>query len=105
MLRGITSSNNGDFYCLNCFHSYLTLNKLKKHERECNNHDYCHEDMPEENKNTLKYHYGEKSLKAPFLIFADLESLLKKSNLVKIIPKILTQRENVSINLRVTHGV
>ena len=38
LLRGISSSNNGDFYC--CFHSYRTLNKLKKHERVCNNHDY-----------------------------------------------------------------
>ena len=28
LLRGITSSNNGDFYCLNCFHSYRTHNKL-----------------------------------------------------------------------------
>ena len=28
LFRGITSSNNGDFYCLNCFHSYRTL-KLK----------------------------------------------------------------------------
>ena len=37
--RGITSSNNGDFYSLNCFHSYRTFNELKKHERVCNNHD------------------------------------------------------------------
>ena len=29
LFREITSSNNGDFYCLNCFHSYRTLNKLK----------------------------------------------------------------------------
>ena len=50
LLRGISSSNNGDFYCLNCFHSYRTLNKLKKHERVCNNHDYCHIDMSEEEK-------------------------------------------------------
>ena len=33
LFRGITSSNNVDFYCLNCFHSYRTLNKLKKHEK------------------------------------------------------------------------
>ena len=38
LLRGISSSNNGDFSC--CFHSYRTLNKLNKHERLCNNHDY-----------------------------------------------------------------
>ena len=54
LFRGITSSNNSDFYCLNCFHSYRTLNKLKKHEKICNNHDYCHIDMPEEDKNILK---------------------------------------------------
>ena len=28
LLRGITSNHDGDFYCLNCFHSYRTINKL-----------------------------------------------------------------------------
>ena len=27
LLRGITSNNFGDFYCLNCFHSYSTEKK------------------------------------------------------------------------------
>ena len=26
LFRGMTSINNGDFYCLNCFHSYCILN-------------------------------------------------------------------------------
>ena len=34
--------------------------------------------MPEENKNILKYSPGDKSLKVPFIIYADLECLLKK---------------------------
>ena len=102
LLRGISSSNNGDFYCLNCFHSYRTLNKLSKYERVCNSHDYCPIDMPEEGKNILKYSPGDKSLKAPFIIYADLEYLLKKQ-LVKIILKSLTHREKLSINLQVTH--
>ena len=33
LLRGITSNHNGDFYCLNCLHSYRTKSKLKKHEK------------------------------------------------------------------------
>ena len=78
LLRGISSSNNGDCYCLNCFHLYRTLNKLKKHERIFNNHDYCCVDMQEEGKYILKYSPGDKSLKAPFMIYADLECLLKK---------------------------
>ena len=50
LFRAITSSNNGDFYCSNCFHSYRTLNKLKKHETVCNNHDHCRIDMPKEHE-------------------------------------------------------
>ena len=41
LLRGITSDYNGYFYCLNCFHSYTTEKKLRKHERICNDHDFC----------------------------------------------------------------
>ena len=78
LLRGITSNNNGDFYWLNCFHSYCTHNKLKKHERVCDNRDYCHVDMPTEDDKILKYNLGEKSLRAPFIITADLECILKK---------------------------
>ena len=77
LFREITSSNNGDFYCLNCFHSSRTLNKLKKHERVCNNHNYCRINLPEEHEK-IEYLPGEKSLKAPFIIHADLECLLKK---------------------------
>ena len=34
--------------------------------------------MPQEGKNILKYSPGDKSLKASFIIYADLECLLKK---------------------------
>ena len=33
--------------------------------------------MPEDNK-ILKYNHGEKSMRAPFVIYADLECLLEK---------------------------
>ena len=46
LLRRITSKHVGDFYCLNCFHSYSTKNKLKKHEKVSNDHDYCYIEMP-----------------------------------------------------------
>ena len=78
LLRGIRSNHNGDFYSLNCFHSYRTDNKLKKHERVCNEHDYCHVEMATEDNKILKYNHGEKSLKAPFTIYVDLECLLPK---------------------------
>ena len=33
LLRGITSNHDGDYYCLNCFHSYRTENKLNAHKK------------------------------------------------------------------------
>ena len=34
LLRGITSSHKEDFYCLNCFCSYRTKNKLEEHKKK-----------------------------------------------------------------------
>ena len=59
--------------------------------------------MPNEDSKILKYNQGEKSLKAPAIIYADLECLLKKSIHVKIIMKNFTQREKLSICLLVIH--
>ena len=78
LFKGITSNHYGDFYCLNCFHSYRTKNKPEAHKKICENHDYCHVEMPTKDNNIIKYNHGEKSMKLRFLIYADLECLLKK---------------------------
>ena len=78
LFRKITSNNHGDFYCLNCLHSFRTDNALKKHEGFCENDDYCSVEMPTNLNKIWKYNRGEKSLKTPFVIYADLEYLLLK---------------------------
>ena len=78
LLRGISSNHKEDFYCLNCFHSYSTKNKLEAHKKICKNHDYCYVEMPTKNNNIIKYNHGEKYMKLPFVIYADLECLLEK---------------------------
>ena len=78
LLRGITSNHDGDYYCLNCFHSYRTENKLNAHKKVCENHDYCNTEMPSHDNNLINYNKGKKSLKLPFIIYADLECLLEK---------------------------
>ena len=80
LLTGITSSHKEDFYCLNCFHSYRTKNKLDAHKKICENHEYCHIEMPTKDNNIIKYNQGEKSLKLLFIIYTDLECLLEKIN-------------------------
>ena len=80
LFRGITGNNHGDFYCLNCFQSYTTENKLKKHKKVFEDHDYCYEEIPEEYNIILKYSEGEKSMRVPFITYAELECLLEKIN-------------------------
>ena len=46
----------------------------------CENHNYCSVEISEEDNKILKYNQGEKSMKVPFIIYADLESLLEKMN-------------------------
>ena len=41
LLRGITSKDDGDLYCLNCFHSIKTKNKLELHKKVFENKDFC----------------------------------------------------------------
>ena len=41
LFRGITGNNT-------------TENKLKKHKKVCENHDYCYVEMPEEDNKILK---------------------------------------------------
>ena len=76
--RFLTSSHKEDFYCLNCFRSYRNRNKLEVHKKICKNHDYCHAEMPTKDNNIIKYNQGEKSIKSPFVVYADLERLLEK---------------------------
>ena len=98
LLREITSNCDGDFYCLNCFHSYSTEKKVKKQEKVCNDHhDYCYVEMPNEDNKVLEYNYGEKSLKAPFYL------CWKKCTHLRIIQKNLIKRKKLSIRLLVTH--
>ena len=78
LLRGRTSNHDGDFYCLNCFYLYRTKNKLEAHKKICENRDYCHVEMPTKDNNTIKYNQGEKYIKLPFVVYADLECLLEK---------------------------
>ena len=73
LLIGITSKHEEDFYCLNCFHAYTSKDKLKKHEKVCENHDYFCLEMPNEDNKILKYSHGENSVKAPFVIYVDFE--------------------------------
>ena len=101
LLRGITSTNNGDFYCSNCFHAFRTKNKLEVHQKICENYYYCHVEIPTKDNNIIKYNQGEKSIKLPFVVSADLECLLEKMSTCQNNPNELSTTE---INKHVPSG-
>ena len=76
LFQKISSNHDGDFYCLNCFSSYTTKNKLIEYEEICNNESYRIE-MPTWANKILKHNPEEKSLKMPITIYLDLEYILK----------------------------
>ena len=43
--------------------------------------------MPEEDSKILRYNHGEKSMRALFVIYADLECLLEKISICRNNPK------------------
>ena len=83
LLRGITSNHHDGFYCLNCFHSYRTKNKLEAHKKYAKTMIIV---MPTKGNNTIKHNHGEKSIKMPFTIYADFECLLEKMSTCQNIP-------------------
>ena len=109
LLQGNSSNHEGDFYCLNCFNSYTTKNKLKEHEEICNNHDSCCIEMPDWANKTIKYNPGEKSLKAPFsfylFIFFDVECILKKLQSIQNNPEKSYTEKKLDMSLLVGHYI
>ena len=77
LFKGITSKHYGDFYCLNCLHSFRTENKLNHIKRVCENKDFCNVVLSSENTKKLfnQYQKSDKELSA---INAELQGLIEK---------------------------
>ena len=76
LIKRMTSKHHGDFYCLNCFHSFATEKKFKLHKRVCENKDFCNVIMLSEETN-----------RAPFIVNADLECIIEKTDASKNNPE------------------
>ena len=64
LLRGIKSKYHGDFYFLNCLHSFRTKNKLISYQKACKIKFYI--------LNILEFSQYMKSDKMPYIIYAVL---------------------------------
>ena len=79
LLREITSKFYGDFYCLNCLQSFAT-------EAVCGNINFCNAIIPSEDTK-IEFNQNQKSNKAPFIIYTDLECIIEKIDRCKNNPE------------------
>ncbi|KAL9982399.1 hypothetical protein ACROYT_G004435 [Oculina patagonica] len=80
LLYDQTKSHNKKHFCMMCLTGFTRADLLEKHEKYCNgvNGRPTRIEMPEEGKNTLSFKNYQKQMKAPFVIYADFEALLRK---------------------------
>ena len=67
-------------FCMMCLTGFTRADILENHKKYCNgvNGRPTRIEMPEEGKNKLKFQNHHKQMKAPFIIYADFEALVKK---------------------------
>ena len=87
LLRRITFKLYSDFYCLSCLHSLRTRNKLESHKKLCENKDFCNIVMHSEGTKILEFHQYQKSAKATFIVYADLQCKIENIDRCKNNPE------------------
>ncbi|XP_045477928.1 uncharacterized protein LOC123683076 [Harmonia axyridis] len=76
----LSREKNRKFICDRCLRYFRSQEKIDKHSEDCRNMNETSIKMPEIGKNILKFKNHQNKEKVPFLIYADLESILKPTN-------------------------
>merc|ERR1712112_331706 len=84
--------SNPKEFCPNCCYGfdkrYLKKGQMEEHMKECFTYGGTKSNMPEMGENTLEYTQYYKQQIAPFCIYADFESVMKKESEKKMIHEI-----------------
>ena len=78
LLRGITCKHHGNFYFLNCLHSFRTEYKLKLPKKVCENKYFYTIVISSEETKILEFNQYQNSDKVSFLIYLYRECLIEK---------------------------
>lgn len=76
--RQISSHAHKVFVCDRCLNYFSNDGKLQAHQSFCFNQNNCEIEMPSENDNKIEFLSFGKQLAVRFIVYADLESILKK---------------------------
>ena len=66
------------FFCLRCLNSFPTAESLQKHSGYCCSKEAVRVELPKKENNLLSFRGHPKSMKVPFVIYADFESFTEK---------------------------
>ena len=79
----------------------LEQDKLKSHEKVCKNKDFCGNVMPSEMGKILEFKHYLKSNKMPYIIHADIESLIRKIDGCANNPEIFNNENQWAYSLQI----
>ena len=87
LLSSQTSKRNGvQYYCMRCLNSFHSQESLDKHLEYCNAYDAVKMETPEVGA-TLTFKNYNRSMRVPFIVYADFESFIKPIDTCEPNPK------------------
>ena len=80
LLHDQTKHNERKHFCERCLHGYTRADLLDQHRPECqgNGERAIRIEMPKPERSILKFENWHRQMKAPFVIYADFESIINK---------------------------
>ena len=75
-----SKNSNSKHFCERCLHGYSRRNLLERHKPECEGllKSPTRTEMPKEGENKMAFKNFYKQMKAPYVVYADFECILKK---------------------------
>ena len=87
LLSTQTSKRNGaQYYCMRCLNPFHSQESLDKHLEYCSTHEAVKTEMPGEGT-TLSFKNYNRSMRVPFIVYADFESFIKPIDTCEPNPK------------------
>ena len=87
LLSSQTSKRNGvQYYCMRCLNPFHSQESLDKHLEYCSAHEAVKTETPEVGT-TLKFKNYNRSMRVPFIVYADFESFIKPIDTCEPNPK------------------
>ena len=73
--------NESKHFCERCLHGYKRKDLLERHKPECKGlmKSSTRTDMPKQGENKMSFTNYQKQMKAPYVVYADFECLVKKT--------------------------